>query len=683
VRNGDSPGPSETATPVLVLPTETPAPLPQPQIKATPTKSAQVRPPSLAESLGCVAESLAEPSAPVNTTPWYTQQPLPLDPYDLYDLGITDANADGILDVFTSAHNAGQNLLISGPDGASVNKYDDWLFHQSMEFPGLEDTDQPIATDRSGIYLFWQNGSLHLLRRGLEQLGEITGNIQMDSNVKTDLQIGIDLQINSEKVQPRVFDTNIGFTFESEGEWVFRPVLNAVEISVEIAAIVPSGCISVGSRHINPKSNLFAFALQDRHGMAWADYDDSGHPDVYITRGGLRGRIGFLEGEYSDELMLHSNEAYDNVWDSAVNDKNDCRGTQAAWVDFDGDGLLDIYVGCNDSGNQLYRQSPIGVFTNVAQQTGLDITDSGRFRWFDVDGDGDMDMIYATSEHVLLYIQDADGFAMRPVFEGIDFRARSISVADYDNNGDQDIFIASKFNLLLANEGGTFVPHEPETIGLPRSSRAVAWVDYDNDGLTDLHSIPGGLYLQQPDHRFAAAGTLDDVIIDSPVDARVMWFDADNDGFRDLLAAVKIREDGPDPEVDIDLLDIDDDHAELDEDVDATEIETGNHSYWQFEFVENPGNVNNWLEIELKGPPGNSPAIGASVRVQTGSLLQTQLIGASESSHYSQGHYRLYFGLGVAPTVERITIIWPSGETQTLTNIAPNQVLAIAQTTNP
>ncbi|MBF2079357.1 MAG: ASPIC/UnbV domain-containing protein, partial [Synechococcales cyanobacterium T60_A2020_003] len=45
---------------------------------------------------------------------------------------------------------------------------------------------------------------------------------------------------------------------------------------------------------------------------------------------------------------------------------------------------------------------------------------------------------------------------------------------------------------------------------------------------------------------------------------------------------------------------------------------------------------------------------------------QLQEVGAAEGSHFSQGHYRLYFGLGEHETIESVKIVWPDGTQQSI-----------------
>jgi hypothetical protein len=140
---------------------------------------------------------------------------------------------------------------------------------------------------------------------------------------------------------------------------------------------------------------------------------------------------------------------------------------------------------------------------------------------------------------------------------------------------------------------------------------------------------PGDLYEGQPDGTFLPTGLLTDVPSDA-VAATATWFDANDDGSRDILNGYADALSGA----------------------------------WTIGLRENVRTSNHWLEVDLIGTPSNVPAIGASVAVTVGTHVVTQWVGMNDGSSYSQGHYRLYFGLGDATVVDALTIRWPDGTEQ-------------------
>jgi len=168
-------------------------------------------------------------------------------------------------------------------------------------------------------------------------------------------------------------------------------------------------------------------------------------------------------------------------------------------------------------------------------------------------------------------------------------------------------------------------------------------VDFDNDGLLDLHAPPHGIFRQRPDGQFTLAKEL--VAVTAPLrSARAAWFDADNDGFRDVISALEDQE-----------------------------------KQWDVGFYRNLANANHWLEMNLVGPPGNRPALGATVTINTPTGAQTAGVGWAEGSHYGLGHYRLYFGLGTYDEVDSLTITWPDGAQQTLESVVADQILTVTR----
>jgi hypothetical protein len=133
----------------------------------------------------------------------------------------------------------------------------------------------------------------------------------------------------------------------------------------------------------------------------------------------------------------------------------------------------------------------------------------------------------------------------------------------------------------------------------------------------------------------------------------------DNDGKRDLLMAVKYK-----PSVFATLIQrliIDKEYPRI----------------WDFYLYQNLANFNHWLQIKLIGPEENRVAIGARVEVETKSGVMLQQVGNAEGSHASQGHYRMYFGLGSEPRPQRVTVIWPDGSTRVLKEPDADRLIVI------
>ncbi len=402
--------------------------------------------------------------------------------------------------------------------------------------------------------------------------------------------------------------------------------------------------------------------------MAWGDFDGNDLVDVvFVARGELKGLLHKYPGIVNDELLFNEDGHFRNRAAQSGIDKDGCPARQAAAVDFDNDNRLDIYVVCGrdeepsrDHPNQLYHQETNGEFRDVAKAKGLDLPGEGAFLWLDVDGDQDVDLLWVTRDQIALYRNNSGSFSLQPV-AARHGHPRKLTIADYDADGDFDVFLVSTTrNTLLTNTGGSFMLTDPGDLGLPVKSLTANWVDYDNDGRMDLHTLPNGLYRQRPDHTFEATNLLinDNRWLRWSSPARCTWFDFDNDGFRDLVMYTKNQ-----PRR-------------------RTEMLLGNVRVDDRQFLRlyrNTGNPNHWLQVQLIGPRGNRQAIGARVEVTTPKGVQTQQVGQADGSHYSLGHYRLYFGLGKQIQVDAVRIFWPDGHLQVVRTPLADQLLTVSR----
>ncbi len=99
--------------------------------------------------------------------------------------------------------------------------------------------------------------------------------------------------------------------------------------------------------------------------------------------------------------------------------------------------------------------------------------------------------------------------------------------------------------------------------------------------------------------------------------------------------------------------------------------------HWVTMAFTNSNHQHHWLEVDLIGPPGNHQALGARVSVETSDNRQVQEVGHAESSRFSQGHYRVYFGLGQQTHVDSLTVTWPDGSLQTVHDVQGDRLLTV------
>ena len=180
--------------------------------------------------------------------------------------------------------------------------------------------------------------------------------------------------------------------------------------------------------------------------------------------------------------------------------------------------------------------------------------------------------------------------------------------------------------------------------------------DFDNDMDLDLYVVtanaagnePNVLYNNQGDGTFEAVADLrDGEGTTFGIGDTVSTADYNNDGFLDLLLT----------------------NGEFPHLLNKTA---------PYQLLENEGNDNHWLAIDLEGTVSNRDGIGAKVYVTAGGV--TQLREQTGGIHdQAQNDSRLHFGLADNAVVDEIEIQWSSGITQNLTNINSDRILDIVE----
>lgn len=236
----------------------------------------------------------------------------------------------------------------------------------------------------------------------------------------------------------------------------------------------------------------------------------------------------------------------------------------ASWIDYDSDGLLDMYVVNGDNGshkNFLYRNDGTGNFIKV-KKSDIVKSSSPTFgsSWGDYDNDGDLDL-YLVGSTCLLYKNEGQGKFTKISTGDISDRSitgYSASWGDYDSDGNLDLVVSNP-GAFFNNNNSNFLFHNDgppnysftKVKGTPITSKidnytVPTWIDYDDDGDIDLFIsngpangtiAPNKLYrnLLKETSKADFQEVTNSIIVSEKGDGQVgSWFDYDNDGDLDL-----------------------------------------------------------------------------------------------------------------------------------------------------
>jgi hypothetical protein len=567
---------------------------------------------------------------------------LPVADYYLDDLGVADVDGDGDLDVFTTNHNARQFLTLNDGSGSFLALDAEVAgMAQNPAYPGL--TDAPVGPEAMAgtLQVFSRRGRLFLRGTGLAATGGIAGRLYLDSSPAVKAS-GFDHAFACDDAAAH--PCRLDFRVADSGVLRLDDKIDQYPMQLIIGSTVDLDRVRLGRDGIAALSRDLPLRLMDRHGVAWSDLDGNGEPDAYVNNGGYGGELAQLRArhpdiDYNNELFCQTDGRFSPCIEGTGLIKDADRGRRVAWVDFDGNGRLDLYLDNRDTPNRLFRQRKDGSFVDRAPAKGLGAVASGPFVWFDADNDLDPDLLLVEADRVVLYRREGRGYEREDVgaYRGgtKNWSYGKFSLFDADGDGYLEALLASaRGSSYVENAAGLLTTRPAADVGLPDRSHSLDFVDVDADGLVEIHAVArdcaaDGIYRLPGAPAHAPAITLPALRGDYCSTARSLWFDADGNGFPDLLIARKTR--------------------------------ASSRRLWKTHLLANGGNDHHWLQVELRGPPGNPEAIGARVTLRAAGRSYARQVGQFEGSRYSQGHYRLYFGLGQADRAEVLEIHWPDG----------------------
>jgi len=279
-------------------------------------------------------------------------------------------------------------------------------------------------------------------------------------------------------------------------------------------------------------------------GVAIADYDDDGWPDIFVANFG-------------------KNRLYHNNHDGTFTDVAEKAGVTlgnwsdgATWGDYDGDGRLDLFVSgylhydvehqplpgqanvafafcqlrgapvmCGPRGlkgepDHLFHNNGDGTFTDVSVKAG--VSDPGAYYGFtstfvDINNDGKVDLLVANdSSPNYLYLNKGDGTFVDASYvsglalnkDGREIASMGMAVGDYRNNGLLDVLVtdfSDDYKVLYRNDGDASFTDVSDQVGIAQIPVPfVGWgaglVDYDNDGWKDIFMVNGHVYPEVDQH---------------------------------------------------------------------------------------------------------------------------------------------------------------------------------------
>jgi hypothetical protein len=560
----------------------------------------------------------------------------------LFDLGVADFDEDGRLDIFTVNHKFAGAWLRNKGGGRFEDVTEAIGADPDPEFPGLDLRREP-ALSEPGAYVYMTDseegepGLLHIRTVGVEAAGKI-GFLSTSLRIERADRAHIRLGINDQSVRVVHFRARPGAAIVLDPSSVADAPMAAF-----FSTPTDPEMIKVGTAAVSPETLDFRLTLRDRHAIALANLVGDESLDAFIASGGLSGGIARPEfrDRIRDELLVGTGDGFSELTDGAGLGKGICRGRQAAAVDFDRDGLLDLFESCEEEPPLIHRQVEPGRFEAVAAPPASGTSE----RWVQLD-DGPPVLLIAGGGELTAWRWGGDGFRREQTVPlRADGDVGQLALGDPDGDLDLDVLaVATSGNTMLRNDGGRLHPVPPRWAGAPRASAAASFVDYENDGRVDLHAVPQGLIRNDGDGRHHRTGLLRTAPAGAAID---QWADFDGDGLRDPLIAIGKGEFAP---------------------------------RMQVRRARNIAPIRgHWLEIDLTGTAGNRQAIGARAVVRAGRLRQAQWVGQNDDAPHSQGHYRLYFGLGPQEAVDAVTIRWPDGSRTEIGPRPADQLLRIEQ----
>jgi len=391
----------------------------------------------------------------------------------------------------------------------------------------------------------------------------------------------------------------------------------------------------------------------DPHGIAWVDAEGSPEPELYMSRGGVRGRLVAPNPAKVDRFYrwVGDGERLFEM-DREVIPADYGRGRQVAWVDIDNVPPNELYVGNSATPNRLLRRGSEGQYHDIIKPLGLTLSEGVTVAWLDVDGDGYDDIVSQEQTGLMVGINEVGrgfrmvsgaefGLVVPPTPEVDGFGQSTFQVIDHDSDGDLDLWFSGfrvrnvererwgPRQLFVFERVADGFVEVSDALGLADISESGPMIpgDFDNDGFIDLVHFGSGelsLFWNRGGDAFEVLHAPCDLGIRT--DTVATRSDLQNDGLADLIAAWS----GFSP---------------------------------RFALINVPFHKNGYAYVDVPHEP--LPPIGTVVRAYySDGAVQAQRYGSASSTRWSQTVTPLHFGVPAGSSIVEIGFSFPGEATE-------------------